>query len=394
MFFVMKVSKLCNLRCTYCYEYDELANKERMPLDSLAFFFESLADHYEKQGWKDEIRFVLHGGEPLLLPDSYLRGFVGLQKELLGARGVRYRNSLQTNLFHIDVKRIRLLEELGLGLGVSIDVFGGQRVTLTGGDSQDKVIDNLQLLFDEGAIDKLAVGLITVLHARNAQNAAQTFRFCDNLGLSYRILPIFSMVDPPERMRALTMDADAVVDTLKRVAKEQLAIEGGGKGITVYPLWNFFLAAIHHISGVPAQTYDPRTREWAAIVNTNGDAYNHAEAYSPEGLMGNIFEQPLADVLASEGRKKNLKLRMLRDEVCATCTYANSCSRIPIVEALPSERTYDARGRLTCSVAKPMIDFFVEQITASPAARALVEEVLENHTAPDATEETLAGLNS
>jgi len=36
MFFVMKVSKLCNLRCTYCYEYDELANRERMSLDQLA----------------------------------------------------------------------------------------------------------------------------------------------------------------------------------------------------------------------------------------------------------------------------------------------------------------------------------------------------------------------
>jgi len=31
----MKLSKLCNLRCTYCYEYEELAQKARMPLEGI-----------------------------------------------------------------------------------------------------------------------------------------------------------------------------------------------------------------------------------------------------------------------------------------------------------------------------------------------------------------------
>jgi len=38
MHFVLKLSKLCNLRCTYCYEYDELAVKDRMPREGLEFF--------------------------------------------------------------------------------------------------------------------------------------------------------------------------------------------------------------------------------------------------------------------------------------------------------------------------------------------------------------------
>jgi sulfatase maturation enzyme AslB (radical SAM superfamily) len=65
MHFVLKISKLCNLRCTYCSEYDELGRKERMPLDALEFFVQSVSEFALKQrslgrGPK-EFCFVLQG---------------------------------------------------------------------------------------------------------------------------------------------------------------------------------------------------------------------------------------------------------------------------------------------------------------------------------------------
>jgi hypothetical protein len=49
----------------------------------LGLLLESVADEYRRRGWTFTLNFVLHGGEPLLLPGSYLRSFVELQREHL-----------------------------------------------------------------------------------------------------------------------------------------------------------------------------------------------------------------------------------------------------------------------------------------------------------------------
>ena len=394
MFFVMKLSKLCNLRCTYCYEYDELANKERMPFDGLERFFATLGDHYLAEKWTDELSFVLHGGEPLLLPEDYLRSFVALQREHLGARGIRFRNSLQSNLYRFDAAKLDLLEELEIGLGISVDVFGDQRLNVAGKNSQERVVDNLQMLFDRGLVERLGVGLISVLHRMNIANVEQTYRFCESLGLGFRLLPMFSMADPPDRVKHLTLDPADVVEALKKVARAQLSGGADGSGITIYPIWNYFLAAIHQISGVPAQTYDPAAREWAIIVNTNGDAYNHGDAYAPEGLFGNVFAQPFGDVLGSEQRKRTLALRAVRETTCAACPYARSCTHVPIVEALPSERLYDEDGELVCSVVRPMIEDLITLIASDDAAMAKVADAVRRHAGETSVSTVMEGMSS
>lgn len=371
MFFVMKISKLCDLRCTYCYEYGELAQKARMPLDDLAFFFKGVAAHYIEQGWSTTLHFVLHGGEPALLPSDYFRGFAALQRQHLASHGIPYQTSLQTNLTRVSDDRIDLLEALDISLGVSLDVFGGQRLNLAGDDSQDRVLDNLQRLFDSDAIRRLSVGAISVLHKLNVDHAVSTFRFFNDLGLNYRILPIFSLADPVERMRHLTLSADEVLEAMRQVALAQARMSST---IQIYPLWDFLTAAVQYLTGGESDPYDPSVMEWALIVNTNGDAYNHAEAYAPEGLMGNIFGDSLGDILSSEGRKRSLRIRAERARTCEACVYGRCCSRLPIIEALPSERTYDSNHALECRIARPMIDFMIEQINRNAAATAVIRK--------------------
>lgn len=374
MYFVLKLSKLCNLRCVYCYEYEELGDRTRMPLEGLEFLLASVADEYRERGWTYQLHFVLHGGEPLLLPASYLRSFVELQRRHLGGRGIPYHTSVQTNLYRFDEAQLALLEELDIGIGVSIDVFGDQRLTAGGRDSQERVLDNLQLLFDSGAVSRRGVGGISVLHARNAEHAVFTFRFFQSLGLCFRMLPVFSLIDVPARMAHLTLPAWQVVETLQRVALAQLS--SIGPPIHVYPLRNYLEAAVSHVAGITTAPYDPAEHEWAVIVNTNGDAYNHGDAYTADGLFGNAFTTPFGELLASAGRRRSLELRIERARVCQACKFGSSCSRVPVVEALPSERAWD-EGGLSCAVARPMIDFYVEQIRRNQRALALIDSAVD-----------------
>jgi hypothetical protein len=63
------------------------------------------------------------------------------------------------------------------------------------------------------------------------------------------------------------------------------------------PLQEYMTAAVRYLAGERSAPYNPEKMEWALIVNTNGDAYNHSEAYTTDGLLGNIFRQPLGDIL-------------------------------------------------------------------------------------------------
>jgi uncharacterized protein len=387
MFFVLKLSKLCNLRCTYCYEYDELHLKDRMAIEDLDRFFAWLATDQPPGGWPP-LRFVFHGGEPLLLERSYLEALAASQRRHLESAGLSYANSLQTNLTRFDNDTIDLLDELEIGLGVSLDVFGGERVSGSGRDSQDKVLANLQKLLDSGAADRLGVGLITVLHRGNVDRIVSVYEFCAALQLSYRVLPVFSLHDAPARMRGLTVEHSEVVVALQRLADHWLST---GMDIDVFPLTNYLEAAIYSIVGKPARTYDPVVADWAYIVNTNGDTYSHAEAYSPAGWMGNIFKQPMVEILRSPARQASLAPRLERARVCAACRYGRDCSRIPLIESLPSERAFADDGALQCPIALPMIDFFRDRLSRDPSIASMIAEIrAEQGQRPDARRERVA----
>jgi uncharacterized protein len=368
MFFVLKLSKLCNLRCTYCYEYDDLGRPERMALEDLERFFAWLAAKQPDAGWPF-LQFVFHGGEPLLLPLAYLEGLVTAQRRHLDPAGIRYVNSLQTNLTRIDDAAIALLDRLRIGLGVSLDVFGDQRVMLSGDDSQDRVLKNLQKLFDSGSIRRLGVGIIAVLHRLNIDRVLGIYEFCSELGLTLRVLPVFALQEPPLRMAGLTVSHQEIVRALQRLGTHWLAC---GLPIEVFPLRNYFDAAVNSLLGVHTRTYDPRAGDWAYIINTNGDTYSNAEAYSPAGWMGNIFKQPLLDMIGSDAHAKSLEPRLRRARVCEACTFCSACTRVPLIESLPSERAFGADGGLQCPIALPMIEFFRQQLLADTDAAALI----------------------
>jgi uncharacterized protein len=366
MHIIMKLSKLCNLRCTYCYEYAELGNKERMPLAGLEYFFRHLADYLTQRPNKTPIHLVLHGGEALLLPESYLREFCELQRRYLGEAGIEYTTSVQSNLVKVADRTLDLLEELNISLGVSLDVFGDQRVDIKGHQSQDTVLKNLQRLIDRD----IPFAAIAVLHAQNIDYVIPTYQFFNELGIDYRILPIFSHEDPPERIRPLLISPSATVKALQTVAQTQFAEP---TNISVMPLWVYFTAAIRHLQGHKIDPYEPANEEWALIMNTNGDIYSHGDAYQPEGLMGNVFSQPLAEIFTTKSYQDTLKLRHQRLETCHRCVFDRHCNQLPIAEAIPSERTYDDMGTLQCQVARPMIQFMVEQIQQSVDAQLLLQ---------------------
>lgn len=369
---VLKLSKLCNLRCTYCYEYEHLADPARMPLDGLAYFLDGLGEYLARLPAPPALEFALHGGEPLLLPADYLRAVVNLQREHLGRHGIAFRNSVQTNLYRVPDERLELLAELEMGLGVSLDVNGGARVDAQGRDAEARVQTQLRSLLASPLGRRLRVGGISVLHAGNWERAAETYAFFAGLELDYRILPIFSMHEPPPRLRPLMLQPAQVVQALQAVQRAQLGWRGA-RQIRVYPLDDYLQAALAQLAGRALPPPASADLEWALIINTDGRVYTHAEAYVEGQALGQAFSEPVASWLHGPVRTRLQQERAARAVVCRACEAGDHCSRLPMTEALPSERTRDAQGQLVCAVARPMIAGLRALVAQTPAAHRQIQ---------------------
>ena len=173
--FVLKASKLCNLRCQYCYEFEQLGSRERMSLSDLERFYHNVATWSREFETPTTVDFVWHGGEPLLNPPSYFEATFERQRAIFG-RDASIRNTIQTNLTVLDQARIDLLHQFDR-VGVSIDLYGELRTNLRGQDSVRRVLQNMDRLHANG----IDFGCITVLSARNCPSIRKIVRFYHRL---------------------------------------------------------------------------------------------------------------------------------------------------------------------------------------------------------------------
>jgi uncharacterized protein len=149
--FILKVHSRCDLACTYCYMY-EMADQswrfrpKRMSRETVEATTKRIADHAAAHDL-DAVHVILHGGEPLLAGPGEIRDVV---TTLRAAVPARVEVSLQTNAVLLDDRFLRLFDELGIGVGVSLD--GGpaehdrSRRTADGRGSHHKVAAALERL--------------------------------------------------------------------------------------------------------------------------------------------------------------------------------------------------------------------------------------------------------
>ena len=157
------VRSAITVRCSYCYEFNELGNKAKIKIDNFVSFFSNVR-RYALANDLDSVSFVWHGGEPLLIKLDYYREIGKIQKDIFGDE-IRFWNSVQTNLTILTKSHIDFLKskEFFSRIGVSFDVFGDQRVDIKGALRTDVVLKNMQTLIDQrigfGAISVLRPGL-------------------------------------------------------------------------------------------------------------------------------------------------------------------------------------------------------------------------------------------
>jgi uncharacterized protein len=151
--FVLKVHSRCNLACTYCYVYrspDQTwrLRPTRMSEATVRHTARRVAEHVRTHQLQ-RVEIALHGGEPLLVGDTFLDL---LAQEFASALpvGAELSISVQTNATLLDEAMLDSLAQNGIRVGVSLDggpdVHNARRGRPAGGGSYDDVRRGLTLL--------------------------------------------------------------------------------------------------------------------------------------------------------------------------------------------------------------------------------------------------------
>jgi len=137
MVLIMKATRLCNLRCTYCHSWKGGPNQ--------VMGFEVLAKTTRDALRRPEVRhvnFVWHGGEVTLLPIGFFKKALWLQR-MFKSEGQVITNSIQTNATRLNEEWINLFASTHFDVGVSIDgpaeIHNQRRRTVGGRPTWDQV---------------------------------------------------------------------------------------------------------------------------------------------------------------------------------------------------------------------------------------------------------------
>ncbi|MFC8369925.1 MULTISPECIES: radical SAM protein [unclassified Streptomyces] len=351
--FVTKISKFCNLRCAYCYEFAELGQRERMTLEQLRQMYTHMRDYYVQKDQEDGIRthlhIVWHGGEPLMIEPDYYWRTLDDQRTIFGD-SLRTSNTVQTNLTVLDDERIRLLRDGFDNVGVSLDLFSGLRVNIAGRDQQKKVVTHMERLRSEG----IPFGCITVLTKKNLARVKDTFSFYERAGIGFRVLPLFEGAYADQH-EAYDITVPEIVSALNQIADLWLTSDNP---VQVSPLDYQLQIVLRHLDPEAPRSYFNQ-REWlpVIVVNTPGDIYAYGDPYEdPQASLGNIFTTPLGELLSGprfDASAREAEVRIAAN--CLNCKYFGACSGAAIANNRDNVHTV-VDGIGVCDVDRAVLE--------------------------------------
>jgi uncharacterized protein len=346
---VVVTSKLCNLRCSYCYEYPDLGDKTRMSIAQLERLFIHVADYYRSIETPTSIRFAWHGGEPLLIPPEYYRKAFELQRAIFAGWPHEVKNYVQTNLTVLDDDRIALLRDEFDGVGVSLDLFSGLRVNKAGVCQEDRTLKNMDRAFSAG----VQLGAITVLSKKNLPFVRQIYQFYRTLKMGFRLLPLHR--GPYEQGQGIEITAQETLDAMCELA--DLWFEDD-QLVRVQPLLQYMEYILHaHRAQPPEFSYDKSRWESIILFDVDGKVGGYNDAFDATRSYGNIFENSLSEILASERHRRVVAEAAARmKDTCTGCPYFKKmCTGYPIAEGGQEFIERDRYGVASCVYARGLI---------------------------------------
>ena len=311
------IGPICNLDCAYCFylEKEKLypeTRQFRMDDEALARF----VCQYIDANPGPEVTFAWQGGEPTLMGLPFFERMVALQREHATA-GKRIVNALQTNGTLLDEEWCEFLGRHDFLVGLSVDgpreLHDRYRVDKRGRPTFDQVMAGLDLLRRHN----VEFNTLTVVHAQNAKEPSEVYRFLREHGSGYiQFIPLVERRGLDGGLLALAPPPDEDGDAEPPVTPWSVGAEDYGRFLSaVFDEWvcedvgrvfvQSFDVALGLWMGLPSSAcYFAETCGRALAIEHNGDLYACDHYVYPEYRRGNIADTDMASLVDSSAQEK------------------------------------------------------------------------------------------
>ncbi|HBX70308.1 MAG TPA: anaerobic sulfatase maturase [Chloroflexi bacterium] len=320
----------CNLACSYCFFLDkELLypnSKFRMSDEVLEAYIRQLIESHRST----EVTVAWQGGEPTLMGVDFFRKAIAYQ-EKYRKPGMTFENTMQTNATLLNDEWCEFLKENNYLLGVSLDgpqhLHDAHRVDKGGKGTFDKVMRGVRLLQKHG----VEFNILTTVNRLNGDYPREIYQFLrDEVGTTWiQFIPVIERINP---------DGFNIYNVGDTVTERSVRPEQFGRFlIQVFDEW------IHHDVGeMFIQTFEAAARRWMGMpsgmcvfeetcglglaLEHNGDLYSCDHFVEPDFLLGNIQEEHMIELVASDRQVKfGLDKRDSLPQYCLDCEVRFAC---------------------------------------------------------------------
>ena len=292
------VGAACNLACHYCYYLDKVElypeKGQRVMSDEVLELF---IQQYLESQVNHEVLFTWHGGEPLLLPQTFYEKAMALQRRY--AAGHYVDNCLQTNGTLLTDDWCRFFHDNGWLIGISIDgpqhLHDAYRKNRDGAPSWQRVMRGIELLEKHGVM----WNALCTVNSLNAEHPVEVYRFFKEIGCKYiQFTPVGAY---PKSLRKGRED---------RLASGVDSLSFGRFLCEVFDEWwkedvgevyvNIFEATLANYMGVTPGICSMSTLcGHVGVVEWNGDVYSCDHFVFPEHRLGNIRQKTIYEMMHS-----------------------------------------------------------------------------------------------
>lgn len=236
-FLVVKLTDHCNLRCKYCHQDALNGRPVLMPMETLR----NAARLILKPSRAPVVHVQLHGGEPLLCPEVYLREAVAFCRAELETPSRAVRFCIQTNLTRLTPEKEALLRELAIDISFSLDGPPAINDALRGGGR--RIVQTWRRMRESGT----EAGVICLVQPSNWDHMEEVLAFFREEGiLNVR----FNLMVPDGRGREVeTATAEKLFQAKRVILDHMLSTEG--RGVVDSTLHNM-MRRFAKLNGAPA----------------------------------------------------------------------------------------------------------------------------------------------
>lgn len=361
---IVKATNACNMHCRYCFIEPHVFHKS-MKIATARKLVRGFLD----STYFDDVRFVWHGGEPLLRGKRFFEAVVAEQRAKQSR--VSYSNALQTNASLLDDVLLEFLLQNDFRLGFSLDgpaeLSDAQR-PFRGREPQSAHAITVAAM-EKLQQRQLSAGGIVVVNAANVDHPERIYREFKDRKFNMRVNPLMKAglanIDGTE----LGITAEQYGHFLVRLF--DLWFDDPDPGIGIDP----FNSHIRRLLDVPGASYDCQFMQSCHHgfigISPEGDLY-------PCGLFqgeaafryGNIDELAPEDIPATAlfGRIEQRERNVL--DGCSQCAFFDLCYGGCMYHSLKNGNRFEAKDYF-CAGYKMYFTHMVERVHGDLSRAAL-----------------------